>query len=231
MQEAMKGKKINAQKLLAEVNRNAVLKALKKSKDGLPKRFTWTDQPMEEENLAKMPDLDKVKLWEIYGRIQRFPEEAEKELPKLMELKEKHPNVPTIYNYISLIYGCNQQKEKHLENILETTRKFPDYLFGKTSLAEYHLMNGNLKGVSKALDRKFELYMHYPAGVKVFHVSEVRSFYAVTGIYYAKTNKLARALFCYFILNDVDPEHLATQRLGDAIILLELGKLKKMMSR
>ena len=61
----MKGKKINAQKLLGKVDKNAVIKALKKSKGGLPKRFNWTNKPMEEENLAKIPDLDKVKIRRI----------------------------------------------------------------------------------------------------------------------------------------------------------------------
>lgn len=224
IQEIVAGKKPDAKKLLAEVDRQAVIRALKKSKGGLPKPFGYTDEPIEEENLAKMPQSDKKKLWSIYERIQKSPE---KELPKLLELKKKHPNVPAIYNYICSAYAYSKQSEKYFNTLIETTQKFPDYLFGKTALAEYYLNNNKHKEVPVILDGKFEIYMHYPPTVKVFHVSEVRAFYFVTGSYYARVGKLSRALFCYFILNEVAPDHWATRRLGDEIIYLEIKKMRR----
>lgn len=48
--------------------------------------------------------------------------------------------------------------------------------------------------------------MHFPdAGSSpTFHFSEIRSFYSVVGRYYAKSNRLARAIACYFIIETVD---------------------------
>lgn len=170
-----------------------------------------------------MPYRDKEKLWTLYARMKELPEEAEKELPTLVELRKTYPNVPAIYNYIGLVYVHSKQMEKYFDILMETTRRFPDYLFGKISLAEYYLNQGRHEEVSKILDKKFEIYLHYPPTVTVFHVSEVRAFYSIVGIYYARSNRMSRALFCYFILDEVDPEHQATQILGDEIIRADLS--------
>ena len=220
------GKKLDSRALLAEVNRKEVEKALSKTKEGLPKPFICTNEPMEEENLAKLPYSDKEKLWDIFDRLKKFRKDAEKELPNLLELRNKYPNVPAIYNYIGIVYASTDQDGKYYNNIIETTKKFPDYLFGKSALAEYYIKKNKYKEVPKVLDKKLEIYMHYPSSVKKFHVSEVRAFYTTVGIYYARSSKTARALFCYFILNQIDPKHGATQKLADEIVLMEIEKLR-----
>ena len=231
IQEIVRGRKPNAKKLLAEVDRKAIERALQKTKDGLPKPFACTSEPIEEENLAQMPYRDKEKLWDIYDRLKEGAGEVEKELPTLIELRKKYPNVPAIYNYIGLVYFYSKQMEKYFDMLMETMRRFPDYLFGKTALAEYYLNQGQHKEVPKILDRKFEIYLHYPSTETVFHVSEVRAFYSVVGIYYARSKRMARALFCYFILNEVDPEHWATQKLGDEIISIEMAKFRQKIAK
>ena len=104
-------------------------------------------------------------------------------------------------------------------------------MFGKISAAEYCINNNRYKEVPKIFANKLEIYMHYPETVKEFHVSEVRAFYSTIGRYYAKSKKTARAIFAYYITNQVDPEHWSTQKLADEIILAELGKLKYKMHR
>lgn len=231
IQEIVRGRKPNAKQLLEEVNRKAVIRAIKKSKDGLPKPFKCTHEPIEEENLAQMPYRNKKKLWDIYDRLKEHPGEAEKELPTLIKLRKKYPNVPSICNYIGLVYAYSKQMEKYFDILTETTRKFPNYLFGKTALAEYYLNRGKHNEVPKIFDRKFEIYMHFPSMVTVFHVSEVRAFYSTVGIYYARSNRTARALFCYFIINEADPEHWATEKLGDEIISIEMAKFRKKITK
>ena len=169
--------------------RTIFIKKLQKTKEGIPKPFKYTTEPMEEENVAKMRQRDKEKLWEIYARIYKSPNE---ELPKLFNLKEKYPNVPSIYNYIAVAYAYNGQKENYFNFIIETVNKFPDYLFGKISLAEYYINKGEYKKVPKVLNNKFEIHMHYDSSVKIFHFSEVRGFYSLVGRYYVKANKINR---------------------------------------
>jgi tetratricopeptide (TPR) repeat protein len=224
IQYIVEGRKLDSKKLLAEVDREKIINALKKNKKGLPRCFNCSNEPIEEENWAKIPINDKKKLWKIYRGLQKSPE---KQLPKLLELKKKYPNVPAIYNYIGIAYANCKQNEKYFNTITETLQKFPNYLFGKTALAEYYLNHNEYKQIPKIFDDKFEIYMHFPPTVKIFHVSEIRAFYSVIGNYYARVNKQARALFCYFLLEGIDPSHFSTRKLGDEIILQEIDKLTR----
>ncbi|MDI6792756.1 MAG: hypothetical protein QME81_07825 [bacterium] len=133
-------------------------------------------------------------------------------------------------NTIGIAYVYSHQEHKYFETILETTERFPEYLFGKTCLVEYYLNHHEHQKVPKILDGKFELWQHYPT-VEMFHVSEVRSFFNVVGIYFARVNKIARALYHYSILADIDPDHPATKRVGDEIILKEIDHLSRKFSK
>lgn len=217
-------KPLDSKVLLANVDKRAVIKALQKTKAGVPKSFRYTNEPMEEEYLSKMPQKDKDRLWDIYEDVRKYPNKV---LPQLLELQERYPQVPCIYNYVATAYAYLRQERHYLNMLNETVRRFPEYLFGKISLAEYYLNKNKHRKVPGILDRKFEIYHHYPASVDTFHVSEARSFYGVVGRYFIRSDKLARALFCYFTLEDVDSEHWTIRQLGDEIITKEVNKLRK----
>ena len=225
------GERPDSREFLSEVDRNKIKQSLSRSKDGLPQSFICTNEPIEEKNLAKIPYKDKQRLWDIYDRLKEFREKSAQELPRLMELRKKYPNVPAIYNYIGLAYANMNQPENYYQCIIATSEKFPDYLFGKISVAEYCINNNRHKEIPAIFDNKLEIYMHYPKTVKAFHISEVRAFYSTVGIYYARSKKTARAIFSYFVINSVDPDHWVTQKLADEIILIEIEKLKKMMQK
>ena len=116
---------------------------------------------------------------------------------------------------------------RYYNAVQDTFKKFPNYLFGKVALAEYYINYGEHQKVPKVLNHKFQIHMHYPPSVKVFHLSEVRSFHAIVGRYYLRANKINRALFCYCILADMELEHPGTKQLGDEIVFRELGDLRK----
>ena len=221
--------KPDSRKLLAEVNRTQIMQSLRKSKNGLPHPFVCTNEPIEEKNLAKMPYKDKKLLWRLYDKLLNSRDESRAVLQGLIELRKKYQNVPAIYNYICLAYANTDQHEKYYETIIDTYKKFPDYLFGKISAAEYCINNNRYREVPNIFANKLEIYMHYPETVKEFHVSEVRAFYSTVGRYYAKCKKTARAIFSYYIINQVDPEHWSTQKLADEIVLAEVEKLKSNM--
>ncbi len=216
-----KRRPLDSKELLADVKRETIIKALQRSKGGLPRAIQFTNKPIEEAHLANMLPHDKAYLCQLYGRIREEPLSA---IPELLTLQARCPNVPTIANYLSIAYLCNQQKDRHLALLSDTRERFPDYLFGKISLAEYYLNRQEHTRVPNILERKFEIWQHCP-NVKVFHVSEIRSFFSVLGSYFARCNKIARALYHYCILVDIEPEHHATKRVGDEIILKELNKM------
>ena len=225
------GKKTDAREILSEVDRHRIEQSLKRSKDGLPEVPIFTNEPIEEENLSRIPFQDKQRLWGIYDRLTKPGERSTRELPALMELRKKHPNVPAIYNYITIAYANMGQHDDYYQTIIDTYRKFPGYLFGMISAAEYCLNNDRHKEVPAIFGNKLEIAMHYPGVCKVFHISEVRSFYSIVGRYYSRNRKAARAIFYYFIINEIAPDHWATKKLADEIILMEVRGLKKKLNR
>lgn len=215
LQTMLQRKPLDSKRLLADVNRQEVIQALKRSKAGLPKPIKVTNAPMEERRRSRLPPRDKERLRDIYRRVQQCPQDV---LPELLTLLERHPDVPAVYNYLAIAYASVDQKDKYFETLLETTQRFPDYLFGKTALVEYYLSQHQHRKVPQILDGKFELWQHYPTA-EVFHVSEARSFLCAIGSYFAHVNNLGRALYHYFVLTDIGPNHPATKRVGDEIIL------------
>ncbi len=226
IEAAMLNEKLDGRALIAAVDKQKVLSALKRSKEGEPKPVSYTDEPIEEKNLSLMPQREKRKLWDIYGRLPTKGKDYERDLAVLFALREKYPRVPCIYNYISVIYQNTGQTEKLMDILKEITGKFPDYLFGKTALAEVYIQNNYLRGIPPILNHQFELPLLYPER-ELFHVSEVRAFYAVVGMYHAGNNHLARAFRCYYLLEELNPDHALTLRLANAIVLKELDHLRQ----
>ncbi len=214
---------LDSKALLSDVKRDQVIRTLKRSKGGLPRPVQFTNEPVEEEKLAKMPTRDKERLWELYGQI---PDDPLAVLPELLNFQAQFPNVPAISNYLSLVYMYSQQEDLYFRSLLETRERFPDYLFGKIGLAEYYLNLQEHTRVPSVLDRKYEIWQHCP-DVKVFHFSEVRSFFSVVGSYFARSNKITLALYHYCLLQEIAPDHHATKRVGDEIVRKEFGKIKK----
>jgi len=220
--------KPNAKQLLAEVSRNAVANALMKTKEGLPRAVAVTNEPVEEANWASLPKRDKQRLIRIYKRLPKRPA---KYLPELLALQQQYPNVPAIHNYVAIAYFYNRQQQPYFEALLETRRKFPDYLFGKILLAEYYLNSDLHQKIPKIFAHKYEIHQHYPSTTEAFHISEVRSFYGNLGRYFARANRTARALSCYFLLNELEPKHWCTQKVADEIICREIQKLQRKWTR
>lgn len=227
MQAIMARSPINSQEVLVDVNRKAVFKALKRSKGGIPRPIQFTNAPIEESNLAKMPSRDKAYLYQLCRQVQ---EEPLRVIPELLALQKQYPKVPAIANYLCLSYMHSQQEELYFATLMEARERFPEYLFGKIGLAEYYLNHQEHTQVPKTLEKKYEIWQHCP-NVEVFHVSEVRSFFSVVGTYFARCNQIARALYHYCMLVDIAPDHHATKRVGDEIILKELNKVTQRFSK
>ena len=148
-----------------------------------------------------------------------------------MRLKNRYPQIPCISNYVAHGYAVLQQGEQYYNMLCETIRLFPEYFFGKLSLAEYYLNNKDYQKIPGIFDGKLEICHHLRQGAEVFHISEVRSFYVITGRYFLRSNNLARALFCYFTVEEIDPDHPAVRLLGDEIVGKELEKLSQGLLR
>ena len=206
------------------MNENKIITSLKRSKDGLPQPFRWTDEPVEEENFANLPIAEKNTINKVLQRVQTEPS---KQIPGLLQLKKKYPDLPVLYNYLAIAYQRSQQLDKYKEIIHDTMKLFPDYLFGKITLAEYHFDRNNHSEVRKIFKNKLEIHHHFPASRTIYHISEVRSFYSIIGTLHARSGNIARAIFCYFLLQKIDPDHPLSLRLGNEILLKEISKIRR----
>ena len=227
MQALVGRERIDAKALLADVDEDKVTRALKASKDGMPKVIRITFEPKVEKNMAKMQDKDKKKLRKLQLQLQSAPERA---LKNLLVLRRKYPNVPAIYNYIGSAYRLLDDDESEFRTVSETVERFPLYLFGKTSMAEYYLGHKDQRKVRELFQGKFEMWQQFP-DVEFFHVSEVRSFFNVVGTYFARANNISRALFHYLVLRGIEPDHQSTFRVGNEIVIKELDNLTRRCSR
>ena len=205
-----------------------MIAALKRSKDGLPQSFQWTDEPVEEENFAKLSVAEKRKINKVFQRIKTEPT---KQIPILLRLKKKHPNLPVLYNYLGIAYQLSQQPDKYKKILHDTVKLFPDYLFGKVTLADYYFDKNNHREVRKIFNNKLEIHHHFPASRTVYHISEVRSFYGTIGTLHARSGNMTRAIFCYLLLQRMDPDHPLSQKLGGEILLKEISKIGKKLQR
>jgi len=216
--------------LMSTVNRPQIMKRIEKTNPELKgiDAFFITEESIEEESWSKLPKRDKKRISSLNEKIKRS-EDLDIVINDLLGYKLKYPDVPPIYNYLGIAYQRANQQKKYLRVLIETRKKFPDYLFGKISLAEYYLSVNRFKKIPGLFDNKFEITQHFPAGTEAFHIAAVRGFYYITGRYFALAGKIELAYKSYFLLSDLDINYPTTNILGNAIIAYEIAGLRKKM--
>lgn len=224
-------RKLDPTKLLKTVDKNKIINELINIEGELPEPFASTDGAIEEKNFSKMLSLDKNIMLDICDELKKDDYRFSYLMNRLNLLKKKYPNVPMIYNYISLLYEKNDNDKECYGAVNETIRKFPAYLFGKISLCNYYIKNNMHNKIPEILKSKFNIYEHYPVDKSEFHISEVRGFYSVLGSYYIHNDKIENAYYCYFILCDIDQEHEVAKKLALEIVLKEVQNQKEKFNK
>ena len=226
------GEYLNHDQLLSTVDRNKIFRKINKINPGLIKhqKFNITEAPVEEKNWSLLKQKEKNKILRLNEKIKKSLK-LDKVIKILLKYKSIYPNVPVIYNYLGIVYERTNQTKKYYDTLIETTEKFPDYLFGKISLSEYYLNNNMYNKISDLFDKKFEITQHFPMETDVFHISAVRGFYYVIGRYFAQIEKIEWAYKSYFLLSDLDSTHETTEVLGQEILAYELREFKKTLGK
>ncbi len=150
----------------------------------------------------RLPKSAKDRLDELYEEAQRKPQKA---IPGLLELKEKYPDMPQIYNFLAAAYSILGDDEKADAVIDEILQKRPDYLFARINKAQIYLAKKEYEKIPELFGHKFDLKLLYPHR-KVFHISEVTNFMGVMGLYFARTNQREQAEKYNEILQQLDPD-------------------------
>jgi tetratricopeptide (TPR) repeat protein len=183
--------------------------------------FDISYEPMEKEaNRGISQDL-RERLDFLHYQVQEKPAEA---LEELETLRREHPEIPRVYNYLTIAYQGLGNRDKAREIAAESYREHPNYLFAKMAYATHCLNDGKLDEVEAILNNQFDLLLMYPDR-KVFHISEVMAFYGFMGQYFAAKKEFRKARIYYKILRDLDPEHPMTELVGFDIIKSAFAKL------
>ena len=174
---------------------------------------------MEESPL--LPPEVEAETENLYNWIHNRPRKA---IRYLEPLREKYPDVPLLYNWLTLAYAHAGKNEEVERLTRENYKKNPDYLFAKLNYAERCLRRGETEKIPEIFGHNYDLRMLYPDR-DAFHVSEVAGFMGIMGWYFYKTGDLDRAAMYYDILEQVDPDHPFTDRLAGLLLMAALDGL------
>ncbi len=95
--------------------------------------YEITAEPIHDRRYKRLPRRVKDAFDRLHAEAQKRPHKA---IPELLELLEQYPNMPTLYNYLSVAYSRSGQRKKAEEIIQENYRRNPDYLFARLNYAE-----------------------------------------------------------------------------------------------
>jgi tetratricopeptide (TPR) repeat protein len=172
--------------------------------------YEITTEPIQDRHYRRLPDHIKDKINDLYEIVQKKPDQTV--ISDLEALIEKYPNVPLLYNYLSVAYARLGDQERYQKTIKKNYQLNPDYLFARLNYAELFAQQGNYEKIAEIFDHKFDLKLLYPKRRK-FHLSEVANFMGFIGIYFLKTGKKALAEQYYKMLAEIACDYPITQRL------------------
>lgn len=171
--------------------------------------YEITSEPIEDKRYRKLPREVKEEFERLHALIQTDARKAIEELPGWIK---RYPDLPILYNYLSVAYsqtGAYRQAER---TILENLQRNPDYLFARLNYAEICLARRDYEGVAEILENKFDLKLLCPHRRR-FHLSEFVGFMSVVGRYFVGIGEPDAAKKVYKVLRQVAPNDLATRQL------------------
>jgi tetratricopeptide (TPR) repeat protein len=186
-------------------------------------QYEITEEPIQEPAYQRLPEAVKEQLENLYDLAQRHPKQA---IPELLELKERYPRVPQIYNYLAAAYSHARENEKAEQMIQENLRLNPDYLFARINQAQLLLAKGELERIPEVFDHKYDLQMLYPKRRK-FHITEVANFMGVMGLYFARIDQREIAQTYNEVLQEIAPDFPITKALHRELNPGRIARAKK----
>lgn len=166
--------------------------------------YRITNEPIGESAFDAMPKAVIDECSVLYESLMAN-RNVKRIIVRLQQLSADYPDVCQFYNWLYVGYTYTQNTEKALSILHATIEKFPDYLFGKISLARHYLDNGEPDRVPEVFGNKLELKFLYPDR-DVFHVTEVLNFYYIIARYLIVKDAHSLAQNCLDILKNVDPK-------------------------
>jgi hypothetical protein len=180
---------------------SAIAAAKKEGKELQVSSYEITYDPMPSRK-EKLPRQVRDELDDIHELLYSNPKEA---IPKLLELKQKYPKIPVLYNYLAGAYSQVRNHKACRDLIIENYKNNPDYLFAKINYAQICINEGDAGKVAEIFQNKFDLKILYPNRNR-FHVTEFAGFTGVLCAYFCVTGERETAELLYKSLTEVSPD-------------------------
>jgi len=171
--------------------------------------YEITREPIEDKRYRKLPRDVTDEFERLHALVQIDARKAIGELPQWIK---RYPDIPMLYNYLSVAYAQTGAHREAEQMILENLRRNPEYLFARLNYAEICLARGDYQAVAETRDHKFDLKLLCPHR-KRFHISEFVGFMSVIGRYFAGIGKRETVEKIYEVLQQVAPHDVATRQL------------------
>ena len=127
-------------------------------------------------------------------------------ITKLEALIGEYPQVPHLWNYLTVAHLQNGNPEKAFEVNRELIAKFPGYLFGKLNLAFEHFNRNEFDKVEEIMGPRMELKELFPDR-EVFHIGELTAFFKLAIMFACETGRLEAAESRFNLMEELADGH------------------------
>ena len=149
--------------------------ALKRSILAIPR----TDEPLSDDLPA---GLTEEQLERLHHAALAGPPWI---IPELKKAIARFPEYPTLMNYLRVAYQMKQQNRQADQVLKDLARLHPEYLFTRLGIALQAMESNQSAKAIEALGAELDIRKLYPKR-GLFHVSELKSYYACVAIIHAR---------------------------------------------
>jgi len=154
-----------------------------------------------------------------------------KAIKPLEELVSTSPHLPRAQNHLYTLYMMCGKRRKARRLLRELRKNHPDYLFGITNESNQLVQQKkDTDAARRLMGERLLLQDLYPER-KVFHVSEVMSYYQSAVLLLLEEGDIEGAEERHGILMEIDPEHSITERVTEHILgkkmMVNMQKMKE----
>ena len=137
-------------------------------------------------------------------------------IDELIGLTIKYPHAPMLKNYLANAYFVKDDTEKAREVNDWILAEHPNYMYAIIKKVQQHIAKENFDEAEQMLHPDLHLQSLYP-NRKLFHATEVISYYATTIQFLCATDDVDRAIERWDLIKDIDPTSEALAFAGSLI--------------
>jgi len=171
--------------------------------------YEITDEPIQERSYRRLPNHVKDVIERLHYDSQTKPRKA---IPEIRAMLKKYPQIPQLYNYLTVAYAKIGEVDKAEAVTRANIRKNPDYLFARLNYAEFCLRRKEYEKIPEIFEQKYDLQLLYPKR-KRFHISEVVNFMGLMGVYFYEIGEKGVAEKYNAVLQKIAPNDPMAKRL------------------